>query len=148
MFRIAAWHAVVVVVGLTIGCGKGGVPVYGVSGKVTIDGEPAKNVQVTFMPTDATLPVASGNVDAAGNYVLVSGVDNRKGAAAGSYKVVLSQLESLEDAESRYSSGKGGPPPVPKASFPKEYASVETTPKQVDVLAKPNTIDLEIPGAK
>lgn len=130
-----------------LGCGPGGPPMYGVSGTVTIGGSPAANVQVTFMPVDSSLPVASGNVDAAGRYSLSSGADNRQGAAAGAYKVVLRQLEggSEADVAARYTSGQGKAP-VAKTAFPKEYQSVETTPTQVDVKATDtNTIDIAIP---
>lgn len=127
------------------GCGKGGPALHEVSGSVTIGGSPAQNIQVTFMPIDAALPVASGKVDATGRYSLVSSNENRAGAAAGAYKVVLTQLDSgsQEEIEARYSGGGGAP--IPKASFPPEYQSVESSPKQVDVVAGKNTIDIEIP---
>jgi hypothetical protein len=129
-----------------LGCGRGGPTMYDVSGTVTIDGSPAQNVQVTFMPVGGSLPVASGNVDATGRYSLSSGADNRQGAAAGTNKVVLRTLEggSEADVAARYTSGQGKAP-VEKAAFPKEYQSVETTPTQVEVKATANTIDIAIP---
>lgn len=135
------------VVVVPVGCGPGGPAMYDVSGKVTVGGSPAQNVQVTFMPVDASLPVASGNVDAAGRYSLSSGANNRLGAAAGTYKVVLRQLEggSEADVAARYTSGQGKAP-VAKAAFPKEYQSAETSPTQVEVQATDtNTIDIAIP---
>lgn len=128
------------------GCGSDGPPVYGVSGIVTIGGSPAQNIQVTFMPTDASHPIASGKVDASGRYTLTSGAKNRAGAVAGSYKVVLTQLDVASQAEldARYSAS-GRADPIPVASFPKEYQSVDTTPAEVDVAAKANTIDINIP---
>lgn len=147
--RVERWPSVfVAALCLTAaGCGPGGPTLYGVSGVLTIGGSPAQNVQVTFMPTDASLPVASGTVDASGKFTLVSGNENRAGAAAGSYKVVLTQLDggSQEDIEARYSGGGGGAPPIPKASFPEEYRAADTSPKQVEVVAGTNTIDIDIP---
>ena len=139
-----AW---VLSVAALIGCGQSGPAVHAVSGTVTVGGKPVQNVQVTFMPTDPSRPVASGNVAADGRYVLTSGATNKRGAVAGAYKVVLSQLDgsSQQELEARYTSGTGGPPPVPKAAFPDEYKSVETSPKQVDVAAGSNTINIEIP---
>ena len=130
-----------------IGCGQSGPAVHPVSGTVTVGGKPVQNVQVTFMPTEPSRPIASGNVDADGRYVLTSGATNRSGAVAGAYKVVLSQLDgaSQQELDARYTSGTGGPPPVPKAAFPDEYKSAETSPKQVDVAAGSNTINIEIP---
>jgi hypothetical protein len=139
--------AAAVVLLAPVGCGPGGPTMYDVSGTVTIAGSPAQNVQVTFMPTDASLPVASGNVDGGGRYTLTSGASNRQGAAAGTYKVVLRQIEggSEADVAARYTSGQGKAP-VAKASFPKEYQAVDTTPKQVEVAATAtNTIDIAIP---
>lgn len=139
--------AVAIILPVAWGCGRGGPPMYPVSGAITVGGSPAPNVQVTFMPADASLPVASGNADASGRYTLSSGANNRQGAAAGSYKVVLRQLEggSEADVAARYTSGQGKAPVV-KSSFPKEYQSVETTPKQVEVkAADTNTIDIAIP---
>jgi len=135
-----------VVLPAAVGCGSGGPPVYGVSGIVTIGGSPAQNIQVTFMPTDASHPIASGKVDASGRYTLASGAKNRTGAVAGSYKVVLTQLDVASQAEldARYSAS-GRADPIPVASFPKEYQSVDTTPTEVDVAAKANTIDIQIP---
>jgi hypothetical protein len=129
------------------GCGPSGPPLQPVSGTLTIDGKPATNVQISFMPTDPSRPVASGNCDAAGRYELTSGAADRKGAVAGAYKVVLSQLESLsaEEEAARYASGSGGPPRPPKPPFPSEYRDASTTPKQVDVAVGPNTIDIAIP---
>lgn len=139
-----AW---VLTVATLIGCGQSGPAVHPVSGIVTVGGKPVQNVQVTFMPTEPSRPIASGNVDADGRYVLTSGATNRRGAVAGAYKVVLSQLDGAAQAEveARYTSGTGGPPPVPKAAFPDEYKSVESSPKQVDVVAGSNTINIEIP---
>lgn len=139
-----AW---VLAVATIAGCGQRGPAVHPVSGIVTVGGKPVQNVQVTFMPTDPSRPVASGNVDADGRYVLTSGATNSRGAVAGAYKVVLAQLDgsSQQELDARYTSGTGGPPPVPKAAFPDEYKSVETSPKQVDVAAGSNTINIEIP---
>lgn len=133
---------------MALGCGgTSGPPLQPVTGTLTIDGKPVSNVQVSFMPTDPTGPVASGTCDASGRYELYSGQANRKGAVAGSYKIVLNQLSSSnpEDDTARYTSGSGGPPKQTTLPFPSEFQQSSTSPKQVDVRVGSNTIDITIP---
>jgi hypothetical protein len=134
---------------LVLGCsGTSGPALNPVSGKVTIGGQPAKNVLVTFQPTDAKLPAASGRVDDTGTYSLSSGSTGGKGAAAGTYKIVLQQLgPSLAEMEAAYSGGSGkqsAPPAGAQASFPDEYKEASTSPKEVTVTSGTNTINIEL----
>ena len=129
-----------------IGCGPGGPSVYPVAGTVTIEGHPAAAVQVVLTPVAGNQQVAAGVTDASGRYQLTWGSTARSGAEAGRYKVMLNQLstETEEELTARYSGGGGKAPEKPKASIPKEYSSADTSPKEVEVTAGTNTIDIDI----
>ena len=130
----------------TIGCGPGGPSVYPVAGTVTIEGQPAQAVQVVLTPVAGNQQVAAGVTDASGRYQLTWGSTARSGAEAGRYKVMLNQLstETEEELMARYSGGGRKAPETPKASIPKEYSSADTSPKEVEVTAGTNTIDIEL----
>jgi hypothetical protein len=128
------------------GCADSGPAVSPVKGTLTIDGQPADNVTITFAPTDAKLPTASGQVKK-GAFELVSGVQGKSGAAPGKYKVVLAQSSTMtqEEAAAAYGSGaKGGPPKAPKLSFPEKYTKAETSDKEVEVKSGSNDVKIEI----
>jgi hypothetical protein len=123
-------------VGVTIGCllllagcnGDSGEKVYPVKGKLTVDDKPVPTGNVTFYPDaqkDNKSPhLPTGVIDAQGNYELfVPG--GRKGAPLGWYKVVI---YSVDDPQ----------PMKPNKYFVNaDYASVETTPVRVEVIADP-----------
>lgn len=130
-----------------LGCGNDGPTLYPVTGKITINGQPAKGVQVSFYPQTPDQPIASSHVNDDGTYELRSTTENRPGAVVGKYKVVLTQAApSGEAAASMYASGAkgGGVPGMPAASFPPEYGSQATSPKEVEVKAESNAINIEI----
>lgn len=138
---------------LTLGCDAPGPKVYAVKGKLTINGAPPQGVQIHFHPTDNFGTMGSGIVKADGSYEALSGTEGRSGLAAGKYKVVLQQTApSGADAAKAYmsssgsaSSGPGSATPMgPALSFPKEYSAAETSPKEVEVKAQPNTINIDI----
>jgi len=148
----AALVAAILFVGLA-GCpssstGPDTVPV---KGTLTIDGQPANNVRVTLVPTDKSLPVASGPVTN-GSFELSSGVQGAAGAVPGKYKVVLAQVGSGEDAmAAMQKSDKGGPPKGgfsmgagQEPSFPKKYLNADTSDKEVEVTSGSNNIKIEI----
>src|SRR5262249_42117903 len=82
---------------LLIGCGKGGPKVVPVSGRVTLDQQPLANADVTFSPESGSGTTAglesSGRTDEQGNYSLKVIQDRRDGAAVGTHKVRISQIE-------------------------------------------------------
>ena len=141
-----------VVVGL-VGCGETGSGTVPVKGTLTIGGQPADNVQVTFSPTDATRPAASGNVTG-GKFELFSGSEGHAGAVPGKYKVVLAQMggSTSRDASTSAMYGGGGgaggsssQPAMPKPSFPEKYLSPGTSDKEVEVTSGSNEITIDIP---
>ena len=137
------------------GCGPAGPSFQPVGGKLTVEGKTPSGVQISFYPVSGKGPIASGTVDAAtGRYDLTSsggvGKAAGKGAVAGKYKVVLNAgggaggaAGSAEAMKAQYGGG-GKAPTVPKASFPKEYGSASTSPKEVEVKSGANTIDLDL----
>lgn len=147
MIRIRMLSATVVALALASpGCKPAGPDVHPVTGKLTIDGQPAQNVQIALYPAGGSGQMATGRVDAGGGFSLVTGNKGAKGAMVGKYKVVLTPIEesSMEADAARYASGKGKPPTPPKAEFPKEYLSAESSPKEVEVKPGPNTIDIAL----
>ncbi len=142
------------VIGLVVGCAPAGPAFNPVSGKVTIGGQLPSGVQISFYPLDSKQPIASGSIDAAtGRYELTSSAGTKgrgKGAVAGKFKVVLNAAASgggapgSPEAMMAQYSGGGKAPAVPKATFPKEYGSASTSPKEVEVKSGQNTIDLEL----
>jgi len=77
---------------LVCGCSGGGadqVPVYPVSGKVTLGGGPVAKATVVFSPVDGQ-PVATGMTDTQGEFKLTT-YDSFDGAAEGNYEVLISK---------------------------------------------------------
>ncbi|MCL2622109.1 MAG: hypothetical protein FWD31_00470 [Planctomycetaceae bacterium] len=81
---------------LCSGCGPKQIKTYRVEGTIIIDGKPAENVLVTFVPKmDGKGLQASGVTDAQGVYKLTSvGGKQYGGAAVGDYVVTLSKREA------------------------------------------------------
>jgi hypothetical protein len=82
---------------LLVGCGSGPKTVP-VSGRVTMDKKPLANASITFSPTDpdpknAAGLESAGQTDSDGRYSLKMTQSNKEGAAVGSYKVRISQIE-------------------------------------------------------
>lgn len=128
-----------------LGCDSGPGTV-SVSGKVTIDGEPApEGVRVNFEPTGAEGETATGVVDASGNYTLYTGSQGHEGAMPGQYTVYLSPPpEGGEAYMSEPGSGSGVPGVPGPGPIPPEYISAQSSPEKVEVTSGDNTIDIEI----
>ncbi|MBC8870242.1 MAG: hypothetical protein H8E44_12535 [Planctomycetes bacterium] len=135
-----------------VGCGTSGPKTHPVTGKVTIDDQPAKNCTITFHPVDSANQVASGQVEDDGSYTLYTGTSGTPGAMAGKYKVVVvaneADMGTGEDAEPDYMSAGTDPTTDPTTQdsglVPNEYTNATTTPKEVEVTAGSNTIDIPI----
>lgn len=137
-----------------VGCGAGGPAIHPASGKLTIGGQVPAGVQVSLFPVSGNGPIASGMVDSAtGQFSLTTagsvGKPAGKGAAAGKYKVVLSAASggapSPEEIMKQYANtGNGKAPAAPKATFPKEFGSASTSPKEVEIKPGPNTLDIAL----
>ncbi len=136
--------AAVVIAGLT-GCGGGstGPATETVNGTLTINGEPANNVTISFVPVDSTQPTASGPVSD-GKFKLYSGVQGTPGAGIGKYKVVLAVAASEDGAA--YAEGATGAPVAKDLPFPQIYTAAGTSDEEVEVTAGTNDIAIAIEG--
>jgi hypothetical protein len=128
---------------LAAGCGSSGPTTHPVVGKVTIGGQPATDLRVDFYPVEPANQMASGTVGPDGSYTLFTGGIGKQGAMAGKYKVVLASTAATTDT-SYMDSGSSGPPAPKEDAVPKEYTDAATTPKEVEVTAGSNTIDIQI----
>jgi hypothetical protein len=148
-----ARHCVFVLFGAfvigVLGCGGDSGPpkvdVHPVTGKVTVDGKALTGCTIVFSTENPEVGAESGysgELGADGSYTL-TGNDGAAGAAPGKYKVTFTL--PLEAAKAAMTAGDGEPGSEVAASpFPKEYASAETSPKEVEVTAGDNVIDLEL----
>ncbi len=76
---------------LLVGCGSGQISTYHIKGKVLVDGQPAKDVQVAFHPKgtgDQSAYFPSGKTDEKGEFAL-STLTTGDGAPAGQYDVTI-----------------------------------------------------------
>lgn len=114
---------------------------YPVTGKLTVGGQPApENTRVNFQPLEEDGQIASGTVNAEGTYTLYTGSEGLEGAAPGKYKVYITPDASGVN----YMESDGGPPPNATGPFPREWTQPSTSPKEVEVTAGENKIDIEI----
>ena len=119
------------------GCGgEAGVATHPVKGKLTIGGKAIDGIQITFEPMTEG-ESASGNTQADGSYVLFTGVQGRPGAPAGKYRVVLADPGGTDYMDNPSGDTQPGAPDI-KGRVPDGY-----TPKEVEVVAGENTIDIE-----
>lgn len=112
MLRRFVAGAAVAVLALTAGC-SGGRKIVPVSGTVTVDGQPAKSVIVTFQPLgdrndDSPGRGSSAFTDENGHYSLI--YDGEKpGALTGKHRVRISPQWITKKSEGGEGSGGGGP---------------------------------------
>ena len=126
--RIAA-VAMAIMLPCLAGCGEWWLGITDVTGKVIVDGKPAKSVMVIFQPEVKELPRAIGTTDGDGVYRLARvGLGSKIGAAAGKYVV---KMRSDSD------DGKG-------ASIPARYAGDESGLAFEVVSGRPNVFDIDI----
>lgn len=140
---------VLVAVACLSGCTGGGadqVPVYPVSGQVTMGGNPVPNATVTFSPK-SDQPTAIGRTDAEGRYQLRTYAE-ADGAAAGEYAVIISKAADAPAEEAAHGPDFETPAyPGQKAGsvLPEEYASAATTPLTATVTeGGENNIDFSL----
>lgn len=137
------------------GCGSGKLGVVPVSGTLTIDGQPADNVEITLVPVDTSLPSATGLAQG-GKFELFSGVQGASGAVPGTYKLVLAvrKMTTEEETRAKYAAGAkaggaSGGSPVPQTTeaalpFATKYTSSSTTDKEVTIPPKGGSIEIDV----
>lgn len=111
--------------GLFAGCSDGRQPAP-VSGQVTLDGQPAADVYVSFQPQGESADFAADAMgsaaltDEAGRFTLCLSDTQQPGALVGKHVVRLSDKRAASTAD-------GGPSTGPKPRFPGRYADGSTT---------------------
>ena len=75
---------------LLVGCGDGAdrLPTAAVSGTVTLDGQPLKKGDVTFVPQDGSGRPATGTIQSDGSFILGT-YDDDDGAVLGQHRVAV-----------------------------------------------------------
>jgi hypothetical protein len=160
-FTGCKWLLLAAFIGLS-GCGSDLVPVYPVKGKVTGASGSLKGVRIIFTPSDPSGVSSTGAVEEDGSYSLVA-LDGRNGAVAGKHKVsfvlgsdaMQEAMKSMSKSPPKQSFGPGskgtpggGGAPNPSMNInlpiPKAYSSPATSPKEVEVKAESNSIDIAV----
>jgi hypothetical protein len=140
---------------LSAGCGGSKLGTVPVSGTLTIDGQPADNIEITLAPVDTAMPVATGLVKG-GSFELFTGVQGESGAVPGKYKVVLAvrAATSQEEAKAKYAaaakasnSGKGSPTPdqgTGELPFASKYTSSATSDKEIEIPKGGGKVEIDV----
>ena len=135
------------IVSAALGCGGDSGPpkadVHPVIGKVTVDGKALTGCTIVFSTSNPAVGAAggySGEMGDDGSYTIAD-ADGNPGAAPGKYKISFTL--PMEAAKEAMMAG-GGQSGEATGPFPKEYASSETSPKEVEVKAGDNVIVLAL----
>lgn len=129
--------ALVVLSGLVIGCSSDAPPLAQVKGKVTVRDRPIRNATVLFVPEKG--PMATGQTDADGNYVLKTG--DLTGVALGKSKVAISKVISTppagpmkpEDMMNMQKASEGKKQETPLTEISSRYANPDSSGLEVSV---------------
>ena len=166
-FVITSTLMLSVAVGM-IGCGPSGPSLHPVSGKITGAKGSLEGVLIVLNPLDSKGFSATGEVDADGTFKVNSNND-RAGAAIGKYKVTLAlgakamkkamegmgasgaKLQPAANVGGGASGRPGmgpmasntGPPKIEKP-FPEAYSLPTTSPKEFEVKAGDNVLDIAL----
>lgn len=143
--RASGWLVVGLLISFScVGCGEDGPKLYPVTGTIKANGKSLEGVTVSFLPVDSAQPGSGGVVQKDGSFTLTS-ADGRPGAVAGKHKVVLAAPPpAVAQAENTYKTKQKQGPQEVELPFPKEYTTAAKTPKEVDVVAGSNTVEISI----
>lgn len=132
---------VCLVASIIAGCGEAPVPVVPAHGVVNINGKPAENIQVQFMPnviSNGNGPTSYGVTNEKGEFTLRT-YDGRDGAVVGNHMVMLVDMD-----EDRPEQGS-------RPAKPSRLSSNYTVPNQdftVDVKEGGSPIVIEVTGTR
>lgn len=109
------------------GCGGEKFPFPKVTGKVTIDGQPGRNITLFFTPEvvssgggSTSLPASFGVTDSNGEFTLTTRAGtSRVGAAVGKHTVTFEGLEAIQGDQL----AQMKPEDLPSAKLPKKYTN-------------------------
>lgn len=128
------------------GCGgDDGPKTYETKGKVTIDGAPAPDLIVNFMPTDGGLTEGSGVTNSDGTFSVSSGSTGKAGLEPGTYKVYLAPVPGEGPSEGAEDYNNADPNAAnDNAPYPKEWGQPATTPLEVTIKEEVNQVNVEV----
>ncbi len=107
-----------------VGCGESGPTLYPVIGKVTIDGQPAKEGGVVFHDESNRMRQFVGGISPDGTYKIMH---NRElGAPPGKYRVTVFVTDTPMDAN-------GNPTNLPRTLSNQKFMDASNTPLAVEV---------------
>jgi hypothetical protein len=115
-----------------------------VTGTVTIDGQPATNTTVQFIPTGSAAATSSGGAtDSSGKYQLRT-AHNGEGAPVGEYRVVISKLKRKDGSDFPLDSPEGPMDAGADESLPPQYSDPQKTKLTAKVPSGGGTIDFPL----
>ena len=128
-------------------CGSKKIKTEGVTGKVTLDGQPLANATVFFTPADGSGGnEASGMTDANGVYklqTLLGAAD--AGTTPGKYLVSFTCFEEVDTGKTRTDEdGKELPITEDRSVIPQKYNSFKTSGFEAEVVKGANTFDFDL----
>jgi hypothetical protein len=129
---------------LLCGCGRH-VPLGQVEGSVRIDGQPAGQVMVVFIPEDPRMPQSFGVTDELGKFELRCN-NKSPGAAVGKHRVMVVDAAAGPAVKSRHDDEMASGPP---SRIPSIYNRADRTPLRITVSAGSQTMPpIEIASEK
>lgn len=131
-----------------VGCGEGGPPLLKVEGKVTFDGKPLENAELTFAPDPSNKDVTAGSAMTADDGTYKARYQSRFGLAEGKYKISIRKIETKDTAKLPPEL-KGDPTQLEmmgafKQSLPDKYASLDKSSFTIEVKADAGPFDFEL----
>jgi hypothetical protein len=123
---------------LALGCGRKGLDLVPVHGRITLDGKPVANAGVGFISPSASHP-ATANTDADGNYRLRTLAAN-DGAVVDDYAVTVVLSE-----DPNYGTSRAYNPRMIRWIVPERYSSASTSGLKAKVTREdPNVFDFDL----
>ena len=126
-------------------CGSKAIKTEGVSGVVTLDGEPLAGASVKFVPLDGTGSESVGTTNEKGEYklqTLLGAAD--AGTTPGEYKVTVDCVETYETGVTFEENGVEKNETKVRSMIPEKYNNAETSGLTATVAPGDNKIDFAL----
>jgi hypothetical protein len=126
------------------GCGPTPAVLAEVSGVVKLDGKPAADMNVVFLPDPEKGthgPRSTATTDSDGHFSLICD-DDRSGAVVGSHRVLIDDARAAPNTAEARRTGKTVV--LQRSRIPERYSLAARTPLRQEVPAQPQTITLEV----
>lgn len=130
--------------GSMVGCGSDGYVLAPVSGKVTVDGEPAADLRISFEPVATAErkipgPESIGITDDEGKFTLTTLVDSRRGAVVGKCRVRIWSVPGSQQKQEEIISNDRDPnyDPVKEVNMLKEQLELRRAKRGAKKAARP-----------